>query len=360
MKVVVTGANGFLGRRVCARFVEHGIDVVAVDRDAVAVPGVLSRRADLVHDELGPLLAGADAVVHLATCFPVDAPDLAPSADDLTLCGRVLGAVAAAGVRQVVLLSTSMVYGAWPNNPVPLIEDQPLRPNPDFAFAVHKAEVERRAVDWRADHADTALTILRPAVTVADRETSRVDRLLRSVGTIRSDEGDPPAQFLHADDLADAIVVAVENGLDGVANVAPDGWIAPDRLGALAWSGPRPRLPAWVVHALWRWRWRSGLAGAPPGLVAYTTWPWVVGNDRLRALGWQPANSNEEAFVAAHEPLATDKLTARRKQQLSLGIAGAVLAAVLAGVGVVLVRARRRARVLAAGGVSSSRRGPAA
>ena len=54
----------------------------------------------------------------------------------------------------------------------------------------------------------------------------------------RFGEDDPPAQFLHLDDLASAVVLAAEQQLDGVYNVAPDGWVAGERVRALAGAVP--------------------------------------------------------------------------------------------------------------------------
>ncbi len=105
---------------------------------------------------------------------------------------------------------------------------------------------------------------------------------------------DPPVQYVHLDDLADAVVLATDNpALDGPLNVAPDGWISGEQLRALA-GGPRIRLPERVVRRIARIR------ATVPGLTPYATHPWVVANDRLRAAGWVPAHSNEEAFVAGH------------------------------------------------------------
>ncbi|MBV9042245.1 MAG: hypothetical protein JOZ68_14660, partial [Acidimicrobiia bacterium] len=66
----------------------------------------------------------ADALVHVDVGGKVDVDRLRTS---LRAAGSDVG--------RVVYLSTAMVYGAWPNNPVPLTEDAPMRPNPDFAFA---------------------------------------------------------------------------------------------------------------------------------------------------------------------------------------------------------------------------------
>src|SRR5690606_858149 len=133
-------------------------------------------------------------------------------------------------------------------------------------------------------------------------------------------------------------------GTDGVMNVAPDGWIPGDTAAALAGGGPRVRLPEPLATRIARTGWRWGLAATPPELLPYTVHPWVVANDRLRALGWQPQSTNEEAYVAAHRGGLLATLSPRRRQELALGAAGVVLAAAVAGVVVLVRRRRRRAR----------------
>jgi nucleoside-diphosphate-sugar epimerase len=343
VKVVVTGAAGSVGRRVCARLEAAGVSVIGVDR-TTPDPKSTIERVDLERADLAPLFRGADAIVHLAHTFPPEAVTVEDGTADLDTAQRVLDAAADAAVRHAVIVSSAMVYGAWDNNSVPLTEDAPIRPNPEFAYAVHLAELERRALDWRADRPATSLTLLRPAVVVADGSPSKVAELLRKVGSIRTDEGDPPAQFLHADDLAEAIVVATRAEVDGVLNVAPDGWIPPETFNALVSNTPRPRVSKWVATAVASLRWRFGRASGPPGLVPYTMYPWVVANDRLRSLGWVATNTNEEAFVAGHEPGPLDRLDARRRQQIGLGITGGIIVGAIATVVTLVVRRRRRRR----------------
>jgi nucleoside-diphosphate-sugar epimerase len=341
VKAVVTGAAGAVGRRTCRGLAASGATVLAVDR--VAVDGSLPvQRLDLGRADLVAAFRGADVVVHLAQTVTPDASTVDDGADDLDVAQRVLDAAAEAGVRHAVIMSSAMVYGAWENNSVPLTEDAPIRPNPEFAYAVHLAELERRALDWRADNPASSLTILRPAVVVADESRSKLADLLRSVGTIRTTEGDPPVQFVHADDLASAVVVAARAEIDGVVNVAPDGWIGPETFNALASNAPRPRVSKWLATAVTSIRWRIGFKAGPPGLVPYTVYPWVVANDRLRSLGWRPTNTNEEAFVAGHDPGPLDRLNARRKQQLALGISGGAILVVVATVAGLVIRRRRR------------------
>ncbi|NNE73564.1 MAG: NAD-dependent epimerase/dehydratase family protein [Acidimicrobiales bacterium] len=327
-KVLVTGSSGSVGNRVTPLLAED-FSVLAVDRELpVTVPaGVESKQLDLLVDDLTAVMQGVEVVVHLATALSADGWNH-DGRIDLGIARRVLEAAGRAGVQHVVLVSTAMVYGAWADNPIPLTEDAPLRPDHAFSFAIHKAELERMAMDYRVDHPGRTVTVLRPAITVAEEQPGGLARILHSAMTVKSEEGDPPAQFLHADDLATAIVTAVGQRVDGVLNVAPDGWIPADDLVALAGPKPRVRVPGWAATIVSALRFRTGLAPTPPGIVPYTEHPWVVANDRLRELGWEPTNSNEEAYVAGHQPGRFDMLTAKQRQTLSLGAVGVVAAAI--------------------------------
>jgi nucleoside-diphosphate-sugar epimerase len=235
------------------------------------------------------------------------------------------------------------VYGAWPTNPVPLTEEAPLRPDPGLAFAVQKAEIERLTSEWRDQHPGTTVTVLRPATPVADGQPGWLGRALRAAGEVRSPDDDPPVQFLHLDDLVTAIDLAARDRLDGVYNVAPDGWLTPTEFRELAGGSAKVRVPRWLVDRITDLRWRLRLGAAPPpGVLAYARGAWVVANDRLKAAGWEPTVGNDEAYVGAVPagPLAT--LSPRRRQELALGATGALAAGVAVGAVALVRRARRR------------------
>jgi nucleoside-diphosphate-sugar epimerase len=237
-----------------------------------------------------------------------------------------------------------MVYGAWSNNPVPLTEDDPLRPNPSLAFAVHKAEVERLTAEWRAAHPDATVAVLRPTIALAEESAAWMSRSLWATGAVQVDDLEPPTQFVHLDDLATAVDLARSAGLDGVYNVAPDGWIPPEQRRALAGPRSRLRLPERVASKVASWRWRLGLTPTPPDVLPYTVHPWVVANDRLRATGWVPENSNEETFVAGHPAGPFAELSSRRRQELALGAVGVAAIGLVATIVALVIRSRRRAR----------------
>jgi hypothetical protein len=78
-------------------------------------------------------------------------------------------------------------------------------------------------------------------------------------------------------------------------------------------------------------------------LRPYTRYPWLVANDRLRAEGWAPQATNEQAYVEGTEAKWWTMLTPQRKQELALGAMGTAITGAAAGA-VVSVRAARRRR----------------
>jgi nucleoside-diphosphate-sugar epimerase len=241
------------------------------------------------------------------------------------------------GATHLVVLSSAMVYGALANNPIPLSEDAVLRPDPTFVFARQLAASEEAVEAWRVSQPDRRVAMLRPAIPIAADGTSSLARALTDGLGQRFGEADPGAQFVHHDDVASAVALAVERRLDGVFNVAPDGSIPGDRVRAL--TGRRLRLPlpdrlAEVVGAM-RWRFQRG--PIPPGLRSYTRDPWIIANDKLRAEGWEPTVTNEQAYVEGTEAKWWTMVTPKRRQEIALGgmIGGLV---VMAGIGTVIGR----------------------
>jgi nucleoside-diphosphate-sugar epimerase len=345
-RVVVTGAAGGVGQRVLQLLAaDPSVDEV-VALDIVAWRGDLAKvtyhRASVATADLVPLVQGATTVVHLAFAVDTEWRRRHTEATNVDGTRRLLAAMDAAGVRHIVAMSSALVYGAWPNNPVPLTEDAPLRPNPGVPLAYEKAELERTAAEWRDAHPGATVTLLRPTVTVSstDRNGWLARALTRSTSLPITDD-EPPAQFLDISDLAAAVDLARRARLDGPRNVAPHGWISGDTVRALAGGPPRLRLPERLAIRLAGMRWRWGLAETPPALLPFTVHPWVVANDRLRADGWEPTSSNEEAYVGAHQAGPWATLSPRRRQELALGAAGLAVAGAAVGAIALL---RRRAR----------------
>ena len=138
MRVVVTGARGFVGRHLVAHLAREGDDVTSVDRDSGGPdltdgPGW---RTLLEHER-------PDAVYHLAAQASVATSWADPVATfrvnaEGTL--HVLQGCVGAGVDRVLVLSSADVYGAVRADELPLRENSPIRPVTPYAASKAAAE----------------------------------------------------------------------------------------------------------------------------------------------------------------------------------------------------------------------------
>ncbi len=340
--VVVTGVAGALGRRVVERLAETDTwSVVGLDRlpfpSGVAKPRHFRvHRVNLDSAPLEQLFAGADALIHLSTVGPDH--DDAVSSDALVL-DRTLRAASVVGIRSVVLLSSAVVYGARPDNAVPLTETSACRADPSFVYAAQKMECESTAQRWREGHDDASVAVLRPATTLGhpDARAWLADAVRPGLAE-RLTSTLPATQFVHIDDVADAVVHALVAHLDGVFNVSSDDWLNSEAAHALFGPTLGFPVPDRAVEPVRRFADLLTGRRRPIGALPFSQHPWVVANDRLRASGWVPRSSSAEAFVAAKPPSVVGRLYARRRQEVTLAVV-ALLA--LLGIGAVTVFARR-------------------
>ena len=323
----VVGGAGLLSSRVMDRLAAHAVAVRGVDPTEPA-------------DSVRHALEGVDTLVVLDRSSGVDLDGTGGSDLQLDVVRALLAAAREVGVRSLVVLSSAMVYGARGDNPLPLTEDAAVRPDSQLDYALACAELERLAREFEREDPARRVAILRPVVVLGPGSTEWLRRSAWGRRGLQGDDTLAPRQFVHVDDLANAIEVAVARGLEGSYNVAPDGWIPGETFRELAGAvivpvPPRARRLLSVSRRM--------IAGAtvPPGLESYTRASWVVANDRLRAAGWDPGQSSEEAFVEADRARGWRALSPRARQEISLGGVGALVAATVA---VVLVAVRRRRR----------------
>lgn len=346
-RIAVTGAAGPVGRRLCTVLAaDPDVELVrAIDRRRVHLPDigrgdrrrgrVETCRAQLRHADLDALLEGIDTVCHLAGSDPLEGTSVD---HDLVTTARLLEAVARAGTTQLIVRTSAVVYGAWPDNPVPITESAALRPNAETPWVQVRVGVEERLREFAEAHPDVSVAVLRPSVTVGEEGPDELGRVLAAARVVAPPDGASPAQFVHVDDVVSAVEVVRRDRAEGAFNVAPDGAVSAERIRALVGGAPRLPLPAGLARRLTAFGWRYQLAPTPPGFVPFVTESWVVANDRLRSLGWEPTMTNEEAYVAGHDAAPWAQISPKRRQELALG----AMAAVLVGGGVAAAAALRR------------------
>ena len=183
MRVLVTGAAGFIGSRVCAALTADGHEVVAADVMLAAAHGTDTTTPDGVHEvdvrdaaKLAPLLRGIDVVCHQAAVVGagVDASD-APNYGSHNDFGTtvLLAEMYAAGCQRLVLASSMVVYGQGGFDcPVHGAVDPLPRTREDLDAGVfeHRCPVGGEELDWRLVGEDAPL---RPRSLYAASKTAQ-------------------------------------------------------------------------------------------------------------------------------------------------------------------------------------------
>jgi nucleoside-diphosphate-sugar epimerase len=337
--VAVTDTSRPVGRALLERLDgDPGVErVVALDTRAPPMPVAKLdfRPVDLRDRVLDVKLAGVDVIAHLGCGDELDDDVDVRFARTVSATRNLLDAAGRAGVGRVVHRSSAMVYGAHPDNPVPLDEQRPRRANPEYPPAHHHALAEELVEQFDADHPEATVVVLRPVTVLGPGEDHVLVAHLETPRLLTVRDREPPWQFVHSDDLAEALHLAVTSDMAGVYNVAADGWLSLGELCGIL-GVRRVSVPEAWADAATRWLWRRRLWPLPPGGLPLLTEPWVVRSDKLRAQGWAPERSNREIareFAAEHHAWARLGPWRVRRRTLRTAAATTALAAATAWYG---------------------------
>ncbi len=302
--VLVTGATGFLGEHLCRVLVDRGHTVRGLARTRSAILadlGVEHIRGDVLSGpELDRALGGVTAVFHLAGAVSRD-PDDAQRMMRLHIDGtrRVLERMAAAGVRRMVLASTSGTIGVSKDEAI-VDESAPYAEEivAGWPYYTSKIYQERLAFEHGTRLAIEVVAV-NPSLLLGPG-----DRRLSSTGDVRKflkrqipTIPDGGLSFVDVRDAAEATAAALERGRAGERYLlGGPNWTTKEffaRLGRIANIAP-PRLklpPAWnkwaagVVEGLYRWGGKEPPVDRISVEMAEHYW-WIDSSKAERELGF--------------------------------------------------------------------------
>ncbi len=315
--ILVTGATGFLGRRVAEALLDRGARVRALARNAAKARGLVARGASVALGDmtdaasLRAAATGCEAVFHFAAVTNEFCP--LDYYRHVNVEGtRVLAEAALAeGVQRFVYASTGWVHGLWCDTRND--ESSPMRPCGHF-YADTKIEAET-LVSRLVGERGLPAVILRPSEIYGPQDrnwTLRPLRLIASGRMLLAGGGKGLTQPMFVDDLVEGVLAAAEKG--GVGEVyilcGPNVVTFRDYFGRLARIVGRKRIPSVPL--------RFGLAAA--GLaeraarlfgrapvftrqeaLSSTTTATFDGAKARRELGFEPRTSLDEGMRAVEE-----------------------------------------------------------
>lgn len=307
-RILVTGADGFLGRGLIAALSQRPDSfVVATDVRAVETerqrPGVVYRVLDVRDSGLGGVLAEhrIDTVVHLAS---IVTPGKGSSREleyavDVGGTRNVLTACLAHGVRHLVVSSSGAAYGYHADNPAWLTEDQPLRGHEAFAYAHHKRLVEEMLAEARRNHPALAQTVLRIGTILGERVDNQITALFEKPRPIAIAGSDSPFVFIWDEDVIGALLHALGGDAPtGCFNLAGDGALSIHEIAQRL--GKRTRVfPAGLLRAALAIGRALGVSRYGPEQLDFLRYRPVLQNSLLKSrFGYVPKKTSAEAFDA--------------------------------------------------------------
>jgi len=305
-KVAVTGASGYIATRLIETLLADPKIEKVLGFD-VRPPEITSEKfvfdqIDVRSPSLEARLSGVDVLVHLA--FIMDPIHDESEMRDVNVNGsqNVFRSAGKAGVKKLIYTSSAVVYGAHPDNAVPLTEESPLRANLDFSYPAHKLEVEYVVREFQDEYPDASVTVFRPAIVFGPHVDNAWSHLMEFPVLFGVKGYKPPLQFVHEEDVARALSKTVVEDIPGVYNLAPDDWLESNQIMSLL-DRKRVDLPEPVAFAVAERLWSLGMAEAPAGMLHYVMHPWVVSAEKLKSTGFVCTYSSEETFRQVIERL---------------------------------------------------------
>lgn len=303
-KVLVTGVAGGIGRLLARRLLEN-YEVCGVDRvpwegrpQSVAVHVVDLRKRgfeDVIRTEL------PSAVVHMG--FVRDFRSDPGRRHDANVRGtkRLLDHCAHYGVQKLIVFSSGTVYGALHDNPFYMDEDRALEATRDYPEIRDLVEVDALATSflWRYPHIRTC--VLRPVNVLGHYTRSMIAGYLRLERPPTVMGFDPLMQFIHEQDVVEAIAVALEHGLQGVFNVVGPGQV-PLHTAIRETGGRALALPEFVLRPLIRTLFARGIVPWPEGALDFLKFPVTLSGRRfVEATNFRPLFGLEEIFQSLRD-----------------------------------------------------------
>ncbi|TGN41535.1 SDR family oxidoreductase [Marinobacter confluentis] len=297
--ILITGAAGALTQQVINRLRDH-CDIVAVDfREQVYLgDSIPSYCIDFNQRSFEDLFRRYkfDGVIHMGRIMSSQLTRMRRYNANVLGTQKLLDLSHKYGIKRVVVLSTFHVYGAVAYNPALIDEEAPLKSAGLSADLIDSVELENLANIYLWRYPDLNITVLRPCNIVGPGVRNSISTLLGSERTPVLAGFSPMMQFIHIDDMADAVVLAYNKTQRGIFNVAPEDWVAYQH--ALKLCGcktfPIPSIPPLVPKVLLD---TLKLRSFPSYLMAFFKYPVVIdGRAFAREFGFQPRRPLKEIF----------------------------------------------------------------
>ena len=306
--VLVTGGAGYFGTLLVQRLAERGVPVRIFDINRPdRVPANVEVMQGDVRDSAAVRRAceGVDVIHHNVALVPLARDKQGFWSVNEGGTRNVLAGATSAGVRKVVHMSSSAVYGAPDRNPV----TEATTPTPGEEYGKAKLAAESVCREFRTQGVD--VTIIRPRTIMGHGRLGIMQMLFEWVHQGQAipvlGGGRNTYQFVHADDLADACLLAAERGGSTDYNIgaATFGTMIETLQGLVRHANTRSKIvsvPMWPASTATLAAGALGLSPLGPyHALMYGRSMWFDTTKAQQELGFTARHSNVEMFCHSYD-----------------------------------------------------------
>lgn len=310
MKLAITGGNSFLMTRALKLFIDlpsfSEIHVFDLYEPHIVSSKIFFHKINLINDNASESIAKIllnnqiDTMIHAALFSgPTRNPHTHHEVESIGTF-HVLNACAEAKIRNLIINSSTFVYGALPKNPNYLKETRALVLQKPY-FVKTRIDVETQIQEFAETYKNCRVIVLRFAPILGPNSTNIRAQYFLS-GVVPCVLGyDPLLQFIHEDDALKALLIALKSKESGVFNIVGKGVIALSTGVHLAGKLPMP-FPAHMCKLFFSTGYLCYIWNLPEEMVPFFQYLCVAdGNKAKTKLGFVPKYSSRQALKAIIE-----------------------------------------------------------
>ncbi len=302
--IAITGAAGYIGSRLLDHILEKQevLKVIAIDNKPIIGihPKLIAAQID-INASLDSLFLDnqVDTIIHLAFVIQQLRDRSASIKANIEGTYNLLSAVEKTGVKKLIYLSSSTVYGALPDNLDFLTENDTPRPSREFHYAWDKRKAEIALEKSQGLSNGIEISILRSSIVMGPNAQNSITDSLSNPFLIGIRGSNPQLQFTHESDLVEIIWQFIAESHTGIYNIAGPGSIAwsevAKRSGTkMIWLSPR--IAYGILTMLWKLRVQNK---ANSSGLDYIRWPWLVSTKKIEdQLKYRFMYTSADAFDA--------------------------------------------------------------
>jgi len=303
-RIAITGSSGYLGGKLVAemRRLYADAEILGLDICEPKEPeGYDFQQVDISSPDLVEALKAfqPDTIIHSAFVFSPMRDTQKMRHINVEGSRNVFAAAAELKPKRLMLISSATAYGAWPDNPLPIEEDHPLRAC-KFQYAADKTEVEGLTTEFAAAHPEIAVSSVRPAIIGGPNMNNYLKRFIFGMPILVMIGGnDTPMQFVHEQDVIRAIIEILKHDGKGPFNIGPPDWTLVSEV-AKETDRRVIKLPFWLVKSLHSFAWflRLPIHESPGTFLQFARYSWTVAPTRLvNELGFKFDFSSHETML---------------------------------------------------------------